>query len=83
MSRSTFIIYPNPSEDGIINIGNQYRYTSIRRVRIFDTSGRLLYTENLELDPFQHAKFDLKFSGLYILEFQCKESTFYKKIIVE
>ena len=78
-----FRVYPNPSEDGEINIVNQYRYTSINRIRIFDTAGRLLYAQKLDWDPFQKAKFDLKYSGLYIVEFQCEESTFYEKVIIE
>jgi len=77
-----FKVYPNPSADGIINIGNEYYYTAIKRIRIYDISGRLLYDQSFILDPFQHASFDLKNAGLYIVEFQCEGSTLYEKVII-
>jgi hypothetical protein len=78
-----FRIYPNPSTDGIVNIGNLYRYSSIKRIRICDISGRFVYDEILESVPYQKATIRFEYSGVYILEFQCEENTFFEKIIVQ
>lgn len=78
-----FKIFPNPSSDGTFHIANEYRYTSIKRIRIFDVSGRIIYDQTLEPDTFQKASFHLPHSGLYILEFQCQEAAFFEKVIVE
>lgn len=78
-----FKIYPNPSTDGIVNIGNLYRNSSIKRIRICDLSGRYLYDKILESIPFQRATIILDYSGLYFVEFQCEENTFFEKVIVQ
>jgi len=78
-----FIVYPNPSTDGVINIGNLYRYTSISRIRICDLSGRYIYDEIVESIPYQKATFTFDFSGMYILEFHCSDKVFYEKLIVQ
>lgn len=78
-----FLVYPNPSTDGVINIGNLYRYTSITRVRICDLSGRYIYDEIIESIPFQKATFTFDFSGMYIIEFHCDDKIFYEKLIVQ
>jgi type IX secretion system substrate protein len=78
-----FLVYPNPTTDGVINIGNLYYYTSITRIRICDLSGRYIYEENIESIPFQKATFSFDFSGLYILEFQCGDTIFYEKLVVQ
>ena len=78
-----FLVYPNPSTDGVINIGNLYRYTSIKRVRICDLLGRYIYDEIVESIPYQKATFSFDFSGMYILEFYCNENIFYEKLIVQ
>lgn len=78
-----FRIYPNPSTDGLINIRNRYQYTSINRIRIWDISGRYLYEEEVEPIIFQRATFTFEYSGLYIVEYQCEENTFFEKVIVQ
>ena len=78
-----FRIYPNPSRDGIIHIGNHYRYTSIKRIRIFDLSGRNVYDETLDVYPLQKAIVTFTYSGMYILEFRCEENTFIEKLMVQ
>jgi len=41
-----FIVYPNPSEDGIITIGNNYNYSSISNVKIYSSDGRLMFSKD-------------------------------------
>ena len=78
-----FLVYPNPSADGVIHIGNLYRFTSITRIRICDLSGRYIYDEIIASVPFQKAIFSFDFSGMYILEFHCGDQVFYEKMIVQ
>lgn len=78
-----YIVYPNPSEDGTIYISNNYYYSAINRIQIFDTGGKLVYTEDFEQTDYQRTKIEFIHSGFYIIAFTCAHETFYKKIIVE
>lgn len=78
-----YLIYPNPTEDGTIHIENMYKYSAIKHVEIIDISGRSVYSQNFEIDPFQRTDVTLPHSGLYIIAFTCAETTFYKKVIAE
>ena len=78
-----YIVYPNPSEDGTIYISNHYRYSAINHIQIFDTSGKLVYSEDFEQISYQKTKVEFMHSGFYIIAFTCAQETFYKKIVVE
>lgn len=78
-----YIVYPNPSEDGTISISNNYKYSAIKNIQIFDTSGKLVFSSDFEMKPFQKAQIEFLNSGLYIIAFTCSSDTFYKKIIVQ
>ena len=78
-----FIIYPNPSPDGKIQIMNGFNYSAIDKVRIYGLDGKVIYTYDFGFDAFQKTELTIKFSGLYLMEIQCDNNTEFRKFIVE
>ncbi len=69
------LIYPNPVKN-ILNIENQ---EIIENIQLLDTSGRIMYKENVN---YYSCKINVEnfYSGIYLLIITTKENTFYKNI---
>jgi hypothetical protein len=78
-----FSIYPNPSHEGylMLQLGQATRNASLR---LFDLTGRLLLSKNLDAQPGQNHRISTQGypAGVYLLELSSHEGVYREKVIL-
>ena len=74
-TKNSFIIYPNPSDNGIFNINSNENLV----VEIYNSNGSIIYngTSKYVIDISKHGK------GIYLLKAYGKNNTFTERIIIK
>lgn len=81
--QSVFQIFPNPSTNGIIEIKTNFK--SVDLIRVFDLSGKQLYSEQPRRQSDGVNIIDLSFceAGVYLVQVESEGQVYSKKVILK
>jgi len=83
-SVKNFKIFPNPAQNEVTIISNSINPTEFRTIRIFDLSGKLIYS-NSEINQINSIEINLEnfYAGIYLLQVETSTEFFSQKLIVQ
>ncbi len=77
-----YVIYPNPSFDGIITIKNSYRKPPISQIKVLDANGRLIIDKYCSNDNNLLHKLNIAEKGLFFVEIFCGEHKYVRRVLI-
>ena len=80
---NTFSIFPNPSNDGIINLkfSDETLYSEKNQINVYSTTGQKVYSTSISTNTSQINLSELN-SGIYIIEITSGNNSFTEKLVL-
>lgn len=80
---NTFSIFPNPSNDGIINLkfSDDTLYSEKNQINVYSTTGQKVYSTSISTNTSQINLSELN-SGIYIIEITSGNNSFTEKLVL-
>ncbi|MDG4716216.1 FG-GAP-like repeat-containing protein [Winogradskyella marincola] len=80
---NTFSIFPNPSNDGIIDLkfSDETLYSEKNQINVYSTTGQKVYSTSISTNTSQINLSELN-SGIYIIEITSGNNSFTKKLVL-
>ncbi|MCU7548323.1 M43 family zinc metalloprotease [Chitinophagaceae bacterium LB-8] len=85
LKKDGFLVSPNPSTTGIINVDFYPQPTNLRGIAIYNAAGQVVVQQTVTQNPNNHYQFDLSrlAKGIYIVKVVFTDRTLVKKVMME
>lgn len=83
--QSLINIYPNPSDDGIINLETVLEHQEATQIEVYNYSGQLILSKSLGLtkDFTEQINLSKQSSGIYFIKIQRESESYFRKIVLQ